>query len=255
MDTNAVGQTAKCCEVDSDEWSLLLDTSWPTLLNDELEPALGVEEPVTVLSPSVRWDLSSASRRPEGIILIGSFRNSSKCSPRSVASRFCFLEREDFLFLESLISQWDLPIFGATIFEPDLKIDEERSPLDSYVRFQSIALLLRGAHDKCRCYLSIFSLSLHRFPIGRSNVLRYVHLFLRARRPLSSLVMQKTESRQIIHLEHHLSTWIDHLSALNWLLSGSVLMIYRSMCGVIWSSVNIGIAVRVESHVDVLLSY
>ncbi len=43
----------------------MVGISWPTLLTDELEPALGVDEPVAVLSPSVRWDLSRASRRPK----------------------------------------------------------------------------------------------------------------------------------------------------------------------------------------------
>jgi hypothetical protein len=57
-----VGHATKWCDVES-EWSTFVGASWPTLLNDELEFALGVDEPVTVLSPSVRWDLSSASRR------------------------------------------------------------------------------------------------------------------------------------------------------------------------------------------------
>ena len=64
VETDIGGQIARLCEIDN-EWSLLADVSWPTLLNDELEIALGVDEPVAVLSPSVRWDLSSASRRAE----------------------------------------------------------------------------------------------------------------------------------------------------------------------------------------------
>jgi len=57
-----VGHTTKWCDVES-EWSAFAVVSCPRLLNDELEIALGVDEPVAVLSPSVLCDLSRASRR------------------------------------------------------------------------------------------------------------------------------------------------------------------------------------------------
>ncbi len=66
VETDIVGHATRWWDVDI-ECSLFVDASWPTLLIDELEPALGVDEPVAVLSPSVRWDLSRASRRPEWI--------------------------------------------------------------------------------------------------------------------------------------------------------------------------------------------
>lgn len=67
VDVEMGGQTTRWCGVDN-ECSLFVGVSCPTLLIDELEPALGVDEPVALLSPSVRWDLSRTSRRPETII-------------------------------------------------------------------------------------------------------------------------------------------------------------------------------------------
>jgi hypothetical protein len=106
-------------------------------------------------------------------------------------------------------------MFCSTILKPNLENNNQ-----NFFLFQSINFLLRNPRIAGVTYhFLLVIISYGTFIYVRCTLILF----------LSCMIMHKNESSQIIHLEHHSYTWIDSISTYNWLLSGSIQMIYISI--------------------------